>query len=507
MTSKKEESLSEVIQKISFENDLNKEIMGEVLCKTIAEELVEYLNVVDENVKVTFEEEEGIKYFLLKEVTADEVIKDPILQVSLKDAQDQQKEVALGDEIFMPIGFDDVPYNQIQIFNRKILGKLKEIKNEVLYKHFKEKEHTIITGTFIRRNRGDFYLDIGHNIEGKLSYRERSPIEKFNIQNKIKCYLKEVSYSKAGHFQVLLSRTDCEFVKELFRLEIPEYNEDIIGIKKIVREPGRKTKLAVYSNKTGVEPVGTFVGIGGIRIKEVIKELQGEKIDIISYNDQDIKEYIGRSMQPGEVKQVVIINKEEKKVLVIVTNESYSKAIGKDGTNIKLASQLVEWDVSVRSEDQIKKNPDIMDIFLKVEQSNFFHTNVKSNIEELNISELILVKLLNANIVTVDDLYEKTESELMNIENMTLEEVKEIRKVLEESVEVVDDNDLKKSQEEFSAEFEDQIEEIEEFGEREEIQEEVEEVEYIVCPSCEFEFEYTEQTSCPSCKVEFEFEE
>ena len=245
--------------------------------------------------------------------------------------------------------------NQISFVNRMIFNSFKDIKKLIFYKKYLEKVGTIITGTLIRKQNKDFFINFEEDqIEGKLPFIEQSPIEEFNFGDSVKVLVKEVFLNEKGRLEVELSRSDEEFFRNLLELEIPEYAEGNVGIEKIVRQAGKKTKMSVYSKKKGVEPVGAFVGLSGSRIKEVIKELQGERVDIIPYSE-DIKEYAIKAIQPGEAVNVLIIDKEEKKILVVVTDDSYALSIGRDGINIKLASQLIDWDVSVRTKSQIQE--------------------------------------------------------------------------------------------------------------------------------------------------------
>lgn len=501
------EELILAIGEIALKNNISKEEAMESIENVVREKVSEILNVDEDSLKVSFNDE-GIGFELERQVVAtlEEEQKDKILYLAVESIKDkkEQKKVQVGDILCSPIEIEDLlSRNQIAFINRTIFNSFKDIKKIIFYKKYLEKVGTLITGTLIRKQNRDLFISFEEDqIEGKLSYQEQSPIEKFNFGDKVRVLIKEVSLNDRGRLEISLSRSDEEFFRNLLKVEIPEYAEGNVDIEKIVRHAGRKTKMSVYSKKKGIEPVGAFVGLSGSRIKEVIKELQGERIDIIPFNE-DIKQYAVKAIQPGEAVNVLIIDKEEKKILVIVTDDSYALAIGKDGINIKLASQLIDWDVSVRTKTQIQSNPDSMEIFIKAENYNLLHKDISSDIEQLEgLEERIIVRLMNAGIYKIEDIIDKSDVEISRIEGLTKEDAFNIKKMIEENVEIVEDE--QEIENKYYKEFEDEVESNEEDSK---VVEEIQDVEYVECPECGFEFEYEGQNSCPSCKVEFEVEE
>lgn len=498
------EDLLMAISEIAIKNNISKEDVIESLQEVVQEKVSEIIDVDEESLRVNFENT-GIEFELERQVVAeDSDVEDKILQISLKEAQKAKKDIQVEEIDFFPIKMDDVLLrNQISFVNRTIFNSFKDIKKLIFYKKYQEKEGMIITGTLIRKQNRDLFISFEEDqVEGKLSYREQSPVEQFNFGDSVKVLIKEVTLNDKGRLNIELSRGDEEFFRALLEIEIPEYAERNVDIKKIVRHAGRKTKMSVYSKKKGVEPVGAFVGLSGSRIKEVIKELQGERIDIIPYNE-DVKLYATKAIQPGEAVNILIIDKEEKKILVVVTDESYALAIGKDGLNIKLASQLIDWDVSVRTKSQIQSNPESMEIFIKAENYNMLHKDITSDIEQLEgLDERIIVRLMNSGIYKIEDIIDKSDVEISRIEGLTKEDATYIKKIIEDNVEIVEDE--KEIENKYYKEFEDEV--SSDAGDSN-VVEEIKDVEYIECPECGFEFEYEDQSSCPSCKVEFEVED
>ncbi|HMB00575.1 MAG TPA: transcription termination factor NusA [Spirochaetota bacterium] len=495
----KELNLKAAIDNISLKNSIAKDSIISMLTDVLTDEFADFFEVSEENIKIVFDEEQNLHIYLVKEVT--EEVTDDCIEISPEQAQQINKDSRPGDSIDIEININELNRQDIKRLNSILLYKLKNIHKEILFHEYKAKEGQLINGTFIRRNRRDMFIDLG-NTEGRLPYREQNPKEFYKQGDKVKTYIKEVILDENNRLSIILSRVDPEMVRKLFELEVPEINDGAVKIKTIVREPGKKVKMSVYSTKSGVEPVGACVGLSGIRIKAVIKELSGERIDVIPYNT-NIHEFLARAMQPAEVSKVLIINEEEKECLIVVEDESYPKAIGSGGSNIKLASRLTDWTITVKTESQIQKHPEILQLFSKAEE---LFTNTETDFHQLKeIDEEILVKLMNAGIMNISDLYEKTTEQIAAIEGIAKEDARNIRKTLDDLVEIVEDEEeAKASREEYMSEFEDEIEGVDT---DEEIKEEIQQVEYLTCPACDFEFKYENQNSCPNCGVEFEFEE
>ena len=494
---------SEAIESYALEQHIEKEIIAQALSEEIKDQLSEYFNVENDKIIVESTIDNDIKAFFLKEVISDNAHLMDETEIHLSDGKKIKKNIKIGDVIKAEIDLSQLNRRAISYAFSGLTQRLKNIHSQNIYNEFLNKKDTIAIGTVLRRDRRKLSIDLG-KAEGILYINEFSSRENYVQGDKIKVYINDVILSDKSEVNIYLSRTNPNFVKKLFEIEVPELQSGAVHIKSIVREPGKKTKMSVYATKSNVEPVGACVGMTGIRIKSVMKELAGEKIDIIPVTEK-IKEFLSKSIQPAKVEQVYIIDKDSKDAILVVQDDEYPLAVGKNGINIKLAMKLTGWKLRLKRLSQIEKQPNIINIFNKSEK--LFNDEEYYDIEQLTtLDESTVVKLMNANIVNITELYEMKVEELVQIENITLEEAKQIRKTLDEKVEFVDNQEIsyQRQQSDFENEFEDEIVGMDT---KEVIEEEIQHVEYLVCPNCSFEFEYKDELSCPSCKVEFEFEE
>jgi len=246
---------------------------------------------------------------------------------------------------------DSTPFSRIaaQTAKQVIIQKIREAEKGMIFSEFEGKKGEIVNGLVHRIEKGNLIIDLG-KAEGIIFRREQSKKEEFKQGDSIKALCLEVRKTGQGP-QVILSRAHPDFVRKLFEMEVPEIYEKIVEIKAISREPGERTKIAVWSNDEKVDPVGACVGVKGARVKNIVKELQGEKIDIIRWNP-DLAEFVKSALAPAQLEEVRI-NEKEKKIQVIVSDEQLSIAIGKKGQNVRLACKLVGWDIDVRTRIQL----------------------------------------------------------------------------------------------------------------------------------------------------------
>jgi N utilization substance protein A len=229
-----------------------------------------------------------------------------------------------------------------------IIQKMREAEKDVIFNEFQGRVGEIVSGTVYRFEKGNIIIDLLGKAEGVLIKREQSPREEYKQGHRIRAYVVEVRKEVKGP-QIILSRTHPNLVKKLFELEVPEIYEGIVEIRSISRQPGERTKISVCSKNDKVDSVGACVGMRGNRVRNVVNELQGEKIDIVRYND-DIREYIKNALSPAEVAEIKL-DKEHTKAEVIVANDQLSLAIGKHGQNVRLASRLIGWDLDIRTKE------------------------------------------------------------------------------------------------------------------------------------------------------------
>ena len=238
-----------------------------------------------------------------------------------------------------------------QTAKQVVIQKIREAEKDVVFHEYQERLGEIISGAVYRFEKGTVIVDLGKT-EAYIPRKEQSPKEEFKQGDRIRAYVMDVRRENKGP-QILLSRANPSFIKRLFQLEVPEIFEGIVEIKAISRDVGERTKIAVYSKDEKVDCVGACVGMRGSRVKNIVSELQGEKIDIVRYSS-DIKEYIQAALSPAEIAQIQL-DYDDKKANIIVADDQLSLAIGRHGQNVRLASQLVGWELNLFSFEQWKE--------------------------------------------------------------------------------------------------------------------------------------------------------
>jgi N utilization substance protein A len=235
-----------------------------------------------------------------------------------------------------------------QTAKQVIMQKIREAEKEVIFNEFQVKVGDIVSGTVYRFQKGTIIVDLLGRAEGILTRREQSPNEEFRQGERIRAYLVEVKKEARGP-QIILSRAHPNFVKKLFELEVPEIYEGIVEIKSISRQPGERTKITVHSKDQKVDSVGACVGMRGNRVKNIVNELRGEKIDIVRHNE-DLREYIAAALAPAKISEIQL-DKTNMRAEVIVDDDQLSLAIGKHGQNVRLASRLVGYELDIRTKE------------------------------------------------------------------------------------------------------------------------------------------------------------
>lgn len=306
-----------------------------------------------ENVKVVVDRETGASHlYSVKEVV--EHAENPILQISLEEARKIDKEAQIGGTVDVEL----VPKNfgriAAQTAKQVIIQKLREAEREIIYSEYSERKGEIVSGIIQKADQNIVVMDLG-KVEGVMPAKEQIPTEKYHVNDKIKGYILDVEKGAKGVPQVIISRACPEFVKKLFEFEIPEIYEGVIEIKAVSRDAGSRSKVAVYSPNENIDPVGSCVGQKGVRIQNIINELNGEKIDVIEWN-ADLSIYISSALLPAQV-MAVDIDEENRIAQVIVPDDQLSLAIGKSGQNARLAAKLTglsDWRIDIKSETQFR---------------------------------------------------------------------------------------------------------------------------------------------------------
>ena len=307
-----------------------------------------------ENVKVTMDRQTGeIHVYAEKDIVEKpEEIENNKIQISLEDARKIDAKLQVGDKALIEI----IPKNFGRIATgtakQVIIQKIREASRNILFDEFNERKGEIVSGIVQKSDGGVVVLDLG-KLEGIMPVKEQIPTETYRVNDKIRAYVLDVGRGAKGSPQVIVSRAHPDFVRKLFELEIPEIYEGVIEIKSVSRDVGNRSKVAVYSPNENIDPVGSCVGQRGIRIQNIINELNGEKIDVIEWS-KDPAIFISAALLPAQV-MAVDVKEEEKFAQVIVQDDQLSLAIGKAGQNARLAAKLTNWKIDIKSESQFRE--------------------------------------------------------------------------------------------------------------------------------------------------------
>lgn len=353
------------------------------------------------DIEVKYNEESGeIEVFQFKEVV--ENITEPDLQLSLEEAYNLDPESKIGDSLGTKMDASTFGRIAAQSAKQVIIQKMKDAERDAVYSSFIDRKGEIINGIVQRVDRGDIIVNLGHT-EGVLPEREQVPREVYRRGDRVRAQILDVLHDSRGP-QIILSRTHPNFLVSLFKTEVPEISEGIVSIMGAAREPGIRAKIAVASNDSDIDPVGACVGMKGSRVQNVVQELKGEKIDIVSWHIDPAK-FVCNALAPAEISRV-IIDEENRLMEVIVPDEFLSIAIGKKGQNVRLASKLTKWHLDVINE-----------------------TKYSQAMEDGYDS---LVALPGISISLADALYEKGFFSAEEISNSSLEDLMQIRGIGEE---------------------------------------------------------------------------
>ena len=351
----------------------------------------------------------AIALYRYREVVADDdVIENTSAQVPLSIAKTYDKKYKIGDYIIDPLPPIDFGRIASQTARQVIMEGIKVAERSKQYEEYKDKVGTIINGTVkkVEQNSRGFisnvYVEVGKNDEAVLRYDEIIPHEKFKSGDRMRAYILDVRSEKKGR-QIFLSRTCPDFMAKLFTQEVPEIYDGVVQIMGVARDPGSKAKIAVKANDKTIDPVGACVGLRGIRVQAVVTELQGEKIDIVPYSD-DKAQYIVNALAPAEVIKVVL-DEENGHIEVVVAEEELSKAIGRRGQNVKLASQLLNANIDVLTEEQEQER-----------RSNENKVRTQRFMDALDVDDMIAHLLIAEGFTTVDEIACVDLKELTEIE-------------------------------------------------------------------------------------------
>jgi N utilization substance protein A len=303
--------------------------------------------------RVDIDQKNGDIKAFAKLIVSDKVISQHD-QISVFDARRIKPDAKVGDEIEKEVTPTNFGRVASQFAKQALMQKIRQAEKSMIFAEFKDRVGEIISGTVRRFERSDVILDLG-KYEALLPNRERVSIEEYQVGERIRCYVKAVEEGPHGP-EIILSRADPRFIIKLFQLEVSEINDGTIEIKGIAREPGFRTKMAVYSRDPKVDPVGACVGMRGQRVKNIVRELNNEKVDVIPWSS-DIKTFVTKALEPAQLKSVEIDEK-GKRLKILVSEDQLSLAIGKRGQNARLTAKLTGWEVDIDAEHIVTKGFD-----------------------------------------------------------------------------------------------------------------------------------------------------
>lgn len=339
--------LINIVEQMSRERGIPKDAIIETLESALLSAARKKYGITKDNIEIKIDPKSGkISMSALKKVV--EKVTNAHEEISLEDAKKIDPSKQMGDEVKAPLDLVDFGRIAAQTAKQVFFQRVREAERESIYEEFKDKVGQIVSGVVIRKEKGTYFIAIGR-AEAALPQKGVLPAETLKRGENIRAYIEEVKLTPKGPV-ILLSRTHPNFVVELFKMEIPEIYEGLVVIKDIVREPGNRTKLTVYTNNPTIDPVGACVGMKGTRVQSIVRELKGERIDIIPWTD-DPRELIIKALSPASVERIGI-NEEAKSAMVVVSDQQLSVAIGKKGQNVRLAMKLTGWDIDVISESE-----------------------------------------------------------------------------------------------------------------------------------------------------------
>lgn len=342
----------ELLNAIAF---LSKEkgVSTDVICDSLEAVLITaYKKEPEANpiADVELNRETGDYRIVAAQTVVDEV-ENPHNEISLEDARKINPEYEVGDVVNVDVTPDNFGRIAAQAAKQVMIQRLREAERNIVYDEFYNRTDDIITGLIQRIENRNVYVDLG-KAEAVLPVSEQIPTENYAVGQRIKCYVVEVRKTTKGA-QILVSRTHPGLLKRLFELEVPEIYEGVVELKSVAREPGRRSKIAVYSRNENVDSVGACVGPKGTRVQNIVTELQNEKIDIVKW-DEDPAVYIANALSPAQVISVTV-DESDKSSSVVVPDYQLSLAIGKAGQNARLAAKLTNWKIDIKSESQAQE--------------------------------------------------------------------------------------------------------------------------------------------------------
>jgi len=404
-------------QQISREKNINPEVVIAAIEDAILTASKKYYKS-NEDLRSRFNNETGlIEVFAVKQVV--ETVEDPELQIGLEEARKLIPEAGVGSEIEFPKPTDILGRIAAQTAKQVIFQKVREAERDNVFAEYSGRVGEVVNGIIKRQEMGDFVVDLGR-AEALLPRKEQSRAETYQTGDRVRVAIVKVLKSAKGP-QVIVSRTDPALLVKLFEMEVPEIYDGTVQIRGCVREAGERAKVAVISREKDVDPVGACVGMKGTRVQSIIRELRGEKIDIVEWSD-DAVSFVEKALSPAKISRVTIVDEEQRIMEVVVEDKQLSLAIGKKGQNVRLAAKLVGWRIDIKSEEEKRQE-------VEAEMARMARiVDELRSLEAHGVGEKTAQKLIDAGVAGLGHILEMTDEDLCSIEGVgpkTAEKVRE----------------------------------------------------------------------------------
>ena len=409
--------LFQTIEQISREKHIEPEIIIAAIEDAMVVAARKFYRT-EEDLRSKFNLETGhVDVFTVRTVV-DEVA-DPLREISLAEARKRQADAEVGGELFESKPTEVLGRIAAQTAKQVILQKVREAERDTIYNEYHTRVGELMNCVVKRMEGPDIIVDLGRT-EARLPKREQSRLETYNVGDRLRVTIRAVERAAKGP-QVIVSRADPALVQRLFEMEVPEIYDGTVQIRAVAREAGERTKIAVESRDKDVDPVGACVGMKGMRVQSIIRELRGEKIDIIPFSEETVA-FAQKALSPAKVTRVQIIDPEEKRLEVIVEDTQLSLAIGKKGQNVRLASKLIGWNIDIKSEEEKRR---------EIEEQMTALTSPGTSLSVLEgVGPKTVEKLEAHGITSVEKLADMTPEQLVEIPGIGDKMVEKIRQAV-----------------------------------------------------------------------------
>jgi N utilization substance protein A len=406
--------LAQMIEQISREKHIEPEIIVAAIEDAMVVAARKYYKT-EEDLRSKFNTETGhVDIFSVRAVV--EEVADPLREMTLAEARKVNPEAQIGTEIHLTKPTEVLGRIAAQTAKQVIMQKVREAERDTIYNEFNGRVGELVNCIVKRAEGPDFIVDLGRT-EARLPKREQSRLEAYNLGERLRVVIRAVERAARGP-QVVVSRADPTLVQRLFEMEVPEIYDGTVRIRAVAREAGERTKIAVESRDKDVDPVGACVGMKGMRVQSIIRELRGEKIDIIPFSEDTVS-FAQKALSPAKVTRVQIMDGEEKRLEVIVEDTQLSLAIGKKGQNVRLASKLIGWNIDIKSEEEKRQ---------EIEEQMSALTAAATPLSELKgIGPKTLEKIEAAGITSIERLADMSVEQLLEIPGIGEKMVEKIR--------------------------------------------------------------------------------